>query len=99
MIIRKGDFKPVLIDLIKYAPKEASEVVTDFARATLLLGLDKTKDIFADLWKFIATISFKDSLEFYYGKNIEYYLSIEEEKKEAQLAITNLVRARETQAI
>lgn len=104
--LMKGDFKakeeiyPILIDLIKYAPKEASEVVTDFARATLLLGWDKTKDIFADLWKFIATISFRDSLEFYYGKNIEYYLSdkIEEKKREAQLAITNLVRARETQA-
>lgn len=102
--LMKGDFKnkeeiyPILIDLIKYAPKEASEVVTDFARATLLLGWDKTKNIFAELWRYIATISFRDSLEFYYGKNIEYYLSIEEEKKEAQLAITNLVRSREAQA-
>jgi predicted transcriptional regulator len=105
--LTKGNFKtkeeinPILIDLIKYAPKEASDVVTDFARATLMLGWDNTKDIFIrEVWKYIAIILFRESLEFYYGQNIRYYLSskIKDRKREAQLAITHLVRTRETQA-
>ena len=84
------------MDLIKYVPQETIETTTDFARATLLLGWDKTKTIFNIFWEYIATITFKQSLEFYYGSNLEIYLNkkIEDIKKEAQLYIIDLVRSK-----
>ncbi len=83
----------ILMDLIKYAPKETIDVTTDFARATLLLNWEKTKTIFETFWRYITLVVFKKSLRSYYQDNINIYLTkkIEEAKKEAQLEILNLV--------
>ena len=85
----------ILMDLVKHVPQDTIETTTDFSRATLLLGWNKTKTIFDTFWKYITMVVFKKTLEFYYGNNLEIYLDekIEEAKKEAQLDITNLVRS------
>ena len=89
----KKEINSILMDLIKYCPREAIEEVTDFARATLLTEWNKTKDCFNILWKYITLIEFKNSLEFYYPKTIDRYFNkkINSEKKEFQLYIKNLV--------
>ena len=90
----KEKINPILMDLIKFSPPETVEVVTDFARATLLLGLNKTEECFDKLWKYIGLIRLRDSLVIYYPNYIDFYLKekIEATKKEAQLYITELVR-------
>ncbi|MBI2139908.1 ArsR family transcriptional regulator [Candidatus Woesearchaeota archaeon] len=93
----KEDLNNILMDLIKFAPKETVEVVTDFARATLLLGWEKTQECFNEsVWKYVAMVIFKDSLEFYYKNGLNQYFNkrIEEVKREAQLQILNLVKNR-----
>lgn len=90
----KEQINPILMDLIKFSPVETVEVITDFARATLLLSWDKTKELFEDVWKYIAIIKFRESLRPYYEDDIDIYLNkkIEEIKKETQILITDLVR-------
>lgn len=92
----KEKLNMILMDLIKYSPKETIETTTDFSRATLLLGWDKTRTIFNIFWRYIALVTFKQSLESYYSSSLEIYLDkkIEDAKKEAQLYITNLVRSK-----
>ena len=93
----KEELNNVLMDLIKFAPKDTIEVVTDFARATLLLGWDETRECFNEsVWKYIAMVIFKDSLEFYYKNDLKKYFDerIEEAKGEAQLQILTLVKNR-----
>ena len=91
----KTDLNMILMDLVKHVPQDTIETTTDFSRATLLLGWNKTKTIFDTFWKYITMVVFKKTLEFYYEDNLEIYLDekIEEAKKEAQLDITNLVRS------
>lgn len=90
----KEEINPILMDIIKFSPPETVEVISDFARATLLLGWNKTKGLFDDLWKYITTINFRESLRRYYGDAIDVYLNdkIEESKKEIQIQIIDLVR-------
>lgn len=97
----KEDINPVLMDLIKFAPKETIEVVTDFVRATLLLGWDKTKECFNYVWHYIALIVFRDTIQEYYldwfnGEHLDLYLKvkIDEARKESQILITDIVRCR-----
>lgn len=92
----KEKLNMILMDLIKYSPKETIEITTDFSRATLLLGWDKTRTLFNIFWGYIALVTFKQSLESYYSSSLEIYLGkkIEDAKKEAQLYITNLVRSK-----
>lgn len=91
--LSKKDIHPILLDLIKFAPSESVDVVTDFARASLLIGWEKTGVIFEKLWAYLATIRFKQSLAFYYGY-IDYYLekAIEDSRKEVQIEVTDLIR-------
>lgn len=92
--LSKEEINPILMDLIKFSPPETVEVITDFARATLLLGWNKTKELFDDLWKYVTMINFRESLRHYYGDYIDVYLNdkIKESKKEIQIQITDLVR-------
>ncbi len=89
----KEEISPILMDLIKYSPQEAVDVVTDFARATLLLGLEKTRTCLDFLWNYLARIRFRDSLKDNYQGSINWYLDIEDAKKDAQLHILDLVRS------
>jgi hypothetical protein len=88
----KDQINNALMDIVKHCQKEAVEVATDFARATLLLGIEKTRDVFDIVWKYLTMIEFRDSLKSYY-KNPEYYFDnkIASYKKEAQLLINDLV--------
>lgn len=90
----KEEINPILMDFIKFAPPECIDVITDFARATLLLGFGKTKSSFEELWGYVGLIRFRDSLSEYYLGYINLYLEskIETAKKEAQIIITDLVR-------
>jgi len=83
----------ILMDFIKNAPDETRDTVTDFARATLMLDWEKTRNYFEFVWQYITLVIFRDSLKFYYGENINKYLDekIESNKKEAQTYIFNLV--------
>lgn len=91
----KEDLNLILMDMVKYAPEETIETTTDFCRATLLLGWDKTETLFGEFWKYLTMVVFKHSLTAYYGKELETYIDkkIEDTKKEVQLNITSLVRA------
>lgn len=84
-----------LLDLIKAVPKEAVETTTDFVRATLLLGWEKTKTIFELIWKYITLIRLKESLKEYYGDAIDIYLDecIQSTKKEVQVMLIDLVKS------
>jgi len=93
----REELNNLLMDLIKYAPKEAIETVTDFARVALVLEWKKTKDLFIEgLWKYLTMIIFRDSLRFYYGIYIEGYFEdkIKSVKKEVQLEILDMVKNR-----
>ncbi len=92
----KEELNMLLMDLIKYAPDETTETVTDFARATLLLGWEKTRICFIDyVWKYITMVVFKKSLKFYYGDSEVYWDDkIESAKKESQIIITDLVKSK-----
>lgn len=91
---KNEEINPILMDIIKFSPPEAVEVVTDYARATLLLGWKKTIDLFEDLWKYLTVIKLRESLRSYYKDSIDIYLNkkIEEIKKDTQILITDLVR-------
>jgi len=93
----KEDINPLLMDLIKLAPRETIDVVTDFARTVLLINnWNITKPIFNSVWKYITLIEFRNTLEDYYGKErLRNYLEghIEEARKEAQLEINDLVKS------
>ena len=83
----------VLMDLVKAVPHEAVETTTDFVRATLLLGWEKTRSLFDRIWKYIALLRLKISLISYYGEDISIYLDEEilNKQKEVQIIITDLV--------
>jgi len=90
----KSKDKPDVMELIKLVPQETIEITTDFARATLLLKWDSMLEIFFNyIWKYIAAVKFKETLRFYYGDEIEYYLQerIDERKIEAQTAINEKI--------
>src|SRR3989344_1000189 len=92
-LTNKEDINSVLVDLIKYAPPETVEVVTDFARATLLVGLEKTLSCFLEaVWKYVTLVRFRDSLTNYY-QDLSGYMKIDETKKEAQLRILDIVKS------
>lgn len=81
----KEELNMILMDLIKYVPQETIETVTDFARATLLLGFEKTESCFRNfVWKYIIMVVLKKSLDI--NEKIEFI------KKEAQMQIINLVK-------
>ncbi len=95
-LLSTQDTKPneILMDLIKYSPKESIEATTDFVRAVLLVGWDReTKECFNDLWKYITMINYKDTLTFYH-ENISVYMDnkIIKAKKDAQSTILNTVK-------
>ena len=87
----KSELNNHLTGLIRQAPEETVEVVTDFARATLLLGPEQTRDCFdGALLKYMALVASKDHLPSYYkGEYLDK--RIREAKKEAQLQIKELV--------
>ena len=83
----------LLMDFLKLVPSEAKDLTEDFLRATLLLGWDhKTKEIFDEVWKFIAKINFRDSIKECYNYDLDVYFDLKE-KEEIQLNITNIVRS------
>jgi hypothetical protein len=82
------------LELLKVVPKETLDLVTDFARATMLLGWEKTRSIFfSSLWKYISLVNFKESLRIYYGDEIEEYLKdkIKERKQEAEEQLDQVI--------
>jgi len=94
----KKELDMILMDLIKYAPDEAEDVMTDFARTVMLIGWDpKTKELFGTVWSFISTVIFKKTLEagYYDQRDLSVYFdrSLERSKKDAQLEILTLVRS------
>lgn len=92
----KTELNLLLMDLIRYTPDETINVITDFSRASLLIGWKKTKSDFMQfVWKYITLVNFKNSLKVY-NENIELYFNkkIDTAKKEAQIAIMDLVRNR-----
>lgn len=92
-LTNREDLNSVLMDLIKYAPRETVEVVTDFARATLLVGIEKTLSCFLEaVWKYVALVRWRDSLIAYY-LDLSGYIKIDEIKKEAQLRILDIVKS------
>jgi len=84
----------ILMELVKVVPNEAVETTTDFVRATLMLGWEQTRAIFNNLWKYIALIRFKESLEGYYKDSINLYLNkkIESLREEVQIRVTDIVK-------
>jgi DNA-binding transcriptional regulator YhcF (GntR family) len=82
----------LLMDLIKYAPNEATEIVTDYARTALLIGFKETSELFTFLWNYLTLLKIKESLNFY-TDFLGYYLDhpIEEAKKEIQNSIKTTV--------
>ena len=69
----KETINPVLMDLVKFAPPETLDVVTDFARTVLMLGWEKTRACFEWVWKYVSLVSYKESLQFYYGEATDVY--------------------------
>ncbi len=95
-LLQTDEDKPneILMDLVKYAPKEAIETTTDFIRTVFLLGWNReTKECFNVLWKYLTLLNYKETISFYY-RDISIYLDdkIADTKKDAQLMILNLVR-------
>ena len=90
----KEELNNILMDLIKFSPKETIEIASDFARATLLLGFENTRECFNEaVWKYITMVIFKESLESYYKGNLGKYFDkkIEQAQIEAQSLISDLV--------
>ena len=80
-----------LMDFLKLVPIEVKDLTEDFLRATLLLGWNaKTREIFDDLWKFVAKINFKNSISKHYDYNIDSYFNLQD-KEDIHLSIKNLV--------
>ena len=73
--IKRDELNILLTELLQAIPKEANELAADFVRAALLLGWEKTHIIFRDnFWKYVAMITFRESLREYYGDSIDEYL-------------------------
>lgn len=90
----KDKINSLLMDLIKFAPEECADVVTDFARAALLRGIERTRDCFINfVWKYIAMVEFKRTLKHYYEDLSPYFDEcIADAKNDAQLGILEVVR-------
>ena len=84
----------LLMDFIKEVPQETKELVTDCARAIMLIGwTQETRNAFELTWKYVATIYFKNTLQEHYSYDIRSYFSnLEQKKQDAQLEILNLVK-------
>ena len=83
-----------MMDLIKLAPEQTKDLVTDYARAVMLIGWNhKTKELFNIIWKYIAIVNFKNDIKQFYDYDIEIYFKqiIEEVKSEASKILTSLV--------
>jgi DNA-binding transcriptional ArsR family regulator len=83
-----------MMDLIMLSPDETKELVTDYARAVMLLGWNfKTKELFNLIWKYIATVNFKNDLKEYFNYDLDIYFKnkIEEYKSEAEKILDDLV--------
>lgn len=97
----KNELNLILMDLIKYAPTETKDIITDFARTVLLIGWEKSLECFNDyIWRYMALVKFKETLSDYYENYGMYIISeyLDEKivsfKKEAQLIIKNLVQSK-----
>jgi len=92
--IKKEELNIILMDLIKLTPKETIDTVSDFVRASLLLGWEKSRFLFTEyVWKYISIVVFKESLRDYYGNSIDIHLQekIDEIKTECDEVIEDLV--------
>jgi Fe2+ or Zn2+ uptake regulation protein len=89
----KDELNILLMNFVMQVPKETQETVTDFVRATMMLGFQKTKDHFSLLWDYIAQVLFKESLKFYFGDSTSNYFDekIAESKKEIEQIVSDLV--------
>ena len=88
------DINVLLMDFIKEVPQETKELVTDCARAIMLIGwTQETRNAFALTWKYVATIHFKNTLQEHYGYDIRsYFRQLPQKQQDAQLEILNLVK-------
>ena len=83
-----------MMDLIKLSPDETKDLVTDYARAAMLLGWNhKTKELFDLVWKYIAIVNYKEDLKDYFSYDISLYFNkkIEDVKSEVGKILDNLV--------
>ena len=83
------------MDLIKNAPEESVETVTDFARLVLLRGWDNHIRILFDyLWSYIGMVSFKESIPTHYNDIKDMYFDerINDSKREVQTMIVDLAK-------
>lgn len=84
----------ITIDLIKFSPKEAIEITTDFFKAIQLMGWnEKTRTAFTALWEYITSIIFKRELQEIYNYDLTLYFEnkINSKKEEAQKIIKDIV--------
>ena len=83
-----------MMDLIMLAPEQTKDLVTDYARAVMLIGWNhKTKELFNLIWKYIAIVNLKNDIQQFYDYNIDIYFKekIEEVKSEASKILDSLV--------
>jgi len=90
----RNEMNEALMEIIKHVAPETVDVMTDFARAALLVGWERARLTWTKVWKYITRIEFKETS---YIKN--YYQTIDEDlqktidywKREAQIEIRDLV--------
>jgi predicted transcriptional regulator len=59
-------FRNILRDLIKYAPREAIDIISDFANTALLVDWCYAKPVFDAVWEYATTINYKEDLKEFY---------------------------------
>lgn len=93
--LEKQELNIILMDLIKYAPKE--EVVDYFVRAVMLQRFTNQlkKYFFEKLWPLITKINLRNDLEPYYSESINYYFDedIDKSREEALSMITEIIES------
>ena len=95
MMKEKTNVNHVLMELVKAVPASALDVTTDFARAAMLVGWERSKVTWDKVWKYIALTVFADSerIKKHYVDNLgDLADKIQSCRKEAQLEIQDLVR-------
>jgi predicted transcriptional regulator len=84
----KQILNPILMKLIDNSSDEATSIITDFARLTLYKGWNsKIRDCFNNVWKYMAIIEFKNSLEY---DDIYFQKQLNSLKKDLELEMLNI---------
>jgi len=90
--INKEELSMLLMELIKYAPEETTDVTTDYARVMLLLGPKTMMQYFDLFWEYVAMIMLKNSIKDHYDTELYMREKIETAKKDIEILLDDVVR-------